>query len=83
VRWLLIPLLVLHALIHLLGFALAWGGASTGLAGGTLVPLGAFASRMAGVAWLLACLAMLGAALGLALGRDWWRPIALSAAAVS
>jgi hypothetical protein len=32
---------------------------------------------------LLACLAVVGAALGLALGRDWWRPVALIAAAVS
>lgn len=47
------------------------------------MPLGAFALRLAGVAWLITCLALLVAALGLALGRDWWRPVALVAAVVS
>jgi hypothetical protein len=82
-RWILVPLLVLHGLIHLLGFSLAWGGPATGMAGGTTVPLGDLALRVAGVAWLLACLGMLGAALGVALGREWWRPVALVAVVVS
>ena len=82
-RWLLITLLVLHGLIHLLGLPLAWGGTVAGLTGGTLVPLAALALRVAGIAWLLACLALLIAALGVALGRDWWRPVALVAVVVS
>ena len=82
-RWLLAPLLVLHGLIHLLGVPLAWGGRFAGMTGGTLVPLGDFALRAAGTAWLLACLAPLVAALGVALGRDWWRPAALVAAIMS
>jgi hypothetical protein len=83
VRWLLALLLVLHGLIHLLGVPLAWGGPVAGMTRGTLVPLGDLALRVAGVAWLLACLALLVAALGVAVGRDWWRPVALGAAAVS
>ena len=82
-RWILVPLLVLHALIHLLGVPLAWGGTVAGMAGGTLVPLGDVALRIAGVAWLGACLALLIAALGVAFGRDWWRPVAIVAVMLS
>jgi hypothetical protein len=82
-RWILVPLLVLHALIHLLGLPLAWGGTVAGMAGGTLIPLGAIALRVSGVAWLVACLALLVAAAGMALGRDWWRQVAVFATALS
>ena len=82
-RWILVPLLVLHALIHLLGVPLAWGGMVADMAGGTLVPLGDVALRIAGVAWLGACLALLLAALGVAFGRDWWRPVAIVAVMLS
>jgi hypothetical protein len=82
-RWTLVPLLVLHGFIHLLGVPLAWGGSVVGMAGAPGIPLGDVALRVAGVAWLLASLGMLGAALGVALGRVWWRTVAIVAVAVS
>ena len=82
-RWILTPVLVLHGLIHLLGVSLAWDGTGAKMAGGTLVPLGDLALRVAGVAWLIACLALLVAALGVALGREWWRASAIGALVLS
>ena len=53
------------------------------MTGGAIVPLGDLALRIAGVAWLVACLALLFAAPGVAMGREWWRPVALLAVVVS
>jgi hypothetical protein len=82
-RWILILLLVLHALIHLLGFSLAWGGTVAATTGDTLIRLGGLGLRVAGVAWLLTCLLLLVAALAMALGQDWWRAVAIGAAVAS
>ena len=82
-RWLLVPLFVFHGLIHLVGVPLVWGGLIAGKGGATLVPLADLALRVAGGAWLLASLALLLAAFGVAFEQDWWRPVALLAAAVS
>lgn len=82
-RRILALFVMLHGLIHLLGLPLAWGGTVAGMAGETLIPLGGVAQQVAGIAWLVTSLGLLGAALGLALGRDWWRPVALVAVVVS
>ena len=82
-RWLLILLLTIHGLIHLLGFPVAWGGQIEGLTGDMVIPLAGGALRALGLAWLLACLALLAAGLGLAQRREWWRPVALLGAVMS
>jgi hypothetical protein len=65
-RWLFIGLIVVHGLIHFLGFAKAFGLAA-------LPQLTLPISRGAGVAWLAAGLALLStAALLLTAPRIWW-----------
>ena len=82
-RWLLVALLGLHGLIHLIGSPAAWGGAIAGLAADPLIPLAGATLRLAGVAWLLAAVLLVVAALGLALRRGWWRAVALAGVIVS
>ncbi len=82
-RWLLVALIVFHALIHLIGSPAAWGGAIAGLTVDPLVPLAGAALRVGGVAWLLATLLLLVAALGLALRHEWWPMAALAGVVVS
>ena len=67
-------LLVVHGLVHLLGFVKAWRIAPVPqLSGATLFPLPASAERPVGLLWLLACLALVGAAaMLLAGGASWW-----------
>ena len=65
-RWLLVALLAVHGLIHLMGFAKAFGLAE-------LEALTRPVSRSMGVVWLLAATGFLLAALLLLRGpRLWW-----------
>jgi hypothetical protein len=72
-RIVLVVVLVGHGLLNLLGFVKQWGLASLPqLRGDTLLAL-----RGVGVLWALACLALLGAAVMVALDRErWWIPAA-------
>jgi hypothetical protein len=67
-------LVLLHALLHLLGFVKAFGIAPVpGLGGRTLVPLSAAGEKGVGLLWLVACVLLVAAAALLALGRErWW-----------
>lgn len=84
-----IAFLALHGLIHLIGFLVPWKLASpegfpyrtTILAG--RVDLGDAGIRSLGVAWLLAALAFLLAAVGLGAGQPWWWPVAIGVAIAS
>ncbi len=70
----LIALLLVHGLIHVLGFLKAWRLADvSGLSGDTLFVLSPSWGRPIGLLWLLCCLVLLGAA-GLLLLRhgSWW-----------
>lgn len=75
-------LLVVHGLIHLLGFAKAWRLAPVPqLSGATLFAVPEPLARAVGSLWLLACLALLGAAaMLLARGAGWWVPAAAGVA---
>jgi hypothetical protein len=65
-RWLFFGLIVVHGMIHLLGFAKGFGIAE-------LPQLTAPISRLAGTAWLAAALTLLGTATLLILApRAWW-----------
>jgi len=67
-------LLAVHGLIHLMGFLKAWKIAPVPqLTGATLFPLPESAARVVGLLWLIACLALAGAAaVLLARGAGWW-----------
>jgi uncharacterized protein YjeT (DUF2065 family) len=74
IRWAVTVLLVLHGLIHLMGFSKEWKLADIKqLTGQTLVPLSEPMSRMFGLVWLIACLVFLGAAAALLLHSNAWR----------
>lgn len=71
---LLTALLVVHGLLHLLGFLKAFGLADIpGLGGRTLFPISGGAVRLVGVLWLLACILFLAAAALRSARQDaWW-----------
>ena len=75
-RWLFVLLVAVHGLIHLLGFAKAFGLAE-------LRQLTQPISRGMGIAWLAAALAMLVTAALVANGHRWWWAVGLGAAIVS
>ncbi len=74
IKWVVVALLVLHGLIHLMGFLKEWRLADIKeLTDQTIVPLSETMSRLLGVAWLVACVLLLAAAVALLLHRDkWW-----------
>ena len=80
----LIALLTLHGLLHLLGFAKAWGlAALPQLSGNALVPLSAALIKVVGLGWLAAALMLLAAAALRAARQDAWWPTAVAGVAVS
>lgn len=70
--------LVIHAMLHLIGFAKVWGTGPKGqLSGETFIQLSGHPSKITGVAWLLAATLFLCAALGFLLRKEWyWIPAA-------
>ncbi len=75
-RLLLISLLAGHGLIHLMGFAKAFGYAE-------MNQLKQPVSSAAGVAWLIGCVAFLAAGVLLLMGASGWHMVALAAIAIS
>lgn len=77
IRWAIVVLLFVHGLIHLMG-------AAKGLGWANVTTLREPISSAAGVAWLVAAVFVLAAALMIALGRPtWWWLVAVAAAVVS
>lgn len=73
-RVVLALLLIVHGLIHLLGFLKAFDLAAVPLTGQTLVPLGTVGQRVAGIGWLVAApLVVAAGALMLAQVPGWWQ----------
>lgn len=65
-KWAIVVLMTLHGLVHLMGPAKAFGWAE-------LPQLAQPISRVGGVAWFLAALALLATAMSFAVSlRDWW-----------
>ncbi|WP_266364657.1 DUF6544 family protein [Tellurirhabdus rosea] len=84
IRLLFAFLLVVHGLIHLIGFTQAWGLSRLAeFSGKTIFPLGEQASKAVGLLWLVTCLAFLAAAGSFLLKRESWWMIALPVAVVS
>ena len=69
-------LLIVHGLIHLLGFVKAFGFADVS-------QLTKNISQPAGAAWLLAALLFIASAIVFLLGKEWWGMIAIPALFVS
>ena len=69
-------LLIIHGLIHLLGFVQAFGFAN-------LSQLTQNISKPAGAAWLIAALLFVVTGIAFLLGKEWWWMIAISALVIS
>lgn len=87
-RYLISVLLVVHGLIHAIGFAGAWGfaeveGASAAPTNLVSLEAGSSGVKILGLVWLVALLAFVGAGLLLLSGGPTWRPVALAAAIIS
>ena len=76
--------LVIHALLHLIGFAKAWATGPKGqLSGETFIQLSGHPSKVTGIAWLLAGTLFLCATLGFLLRREWYWIPAVAALVIS
>ena len=83
-RYLFSFLLLVHGLIHLLGFVHQWHLARISqMTGKTLIPVSESASKLLGLCWLLACLGFGLALVGYWPRRDWWMAAALGSAILS
>ncbi|MGC9471801.1 MAG: DUF6920 family protein [Bacteroidales bacterium] len=72
-RILFFIIVMVHGLIHLMGFVQGWDlGKIDQLSGNTLFPLNKTLLRAAGAGWLLATLLFLTAGAGYILEKDWW-----------
>jgi hypothetical protein len=84
IRMLFSSVLVVHGIIHLLGFAKAWDlGPRESFTGKTSFPLGENASRFTGILWLLTCILMLTAAAAYYTKKDWFWILATVAVVIS
>ncbi len=84
VRFAVSALLLLHGLIHTMGFLKAWNLAAVPqLSGRTVVPLSPAAVRVTGALWAVTALALTVAALLRALDRDAWWTVAAPALVLS
>lgn len=83
-RFAVVLLLAVHGLIHLLGFLKAWQLADVPqLTGATLFTLPEPLPRVAGALWLVACLALVGAAPMLVMRLGGWWIVAAVGIAIS
>lgn len=83
-KWIVVALLVLHGLIHVMGFLKEWHLAEIpALTDRTIVPLSDTMSGVLGVAWLVACVILLTAAVALVIRAEQWWGLALFGIALS
>lgn len=76
-RLLFLLLLLIHGLIHLMGFVSNWHLANfSQMTGKTLMPISPGMTKALGVCWLIACMGYVAAAIGYGFRRDWWLPMA-------
>ena len=76
-RWVVGLLLVSHGLIHALGPIEVWGIADIAeLTGRPSIDLGATATDILAVLWLVALVHLVAAGLGVASGKQWWPVLA-------
>ncbi|MCY7350901.1 MAG: hypothetical protein LH606_09560 [Cytophagaceae bacterium] len=83
-RYLFAFLLLVHGLIHLLGFVKQWHLTTISqMSGKTLIPIAESTSKLLGLGWLLACLGFGLALVGYWLRRDWWLAATFSSIVLS
>jgi hypothetical protein len=76
--------LVIHSLIHLMGFAKEWDLAPTGrFSGKTLFPLSKNVSKIIGILWLLTCILLIAATVAYYSAKDWFWVIAVAGLLIS
>jgi hypothetical protein len=77
-------IVVVHGLIHLMGFANEWQLAEIEqLTGKTLIPLSGGSAKVAGLLWLLATGIFIVAAAGYLMGKEWWWMLAFAGVLLS
>jgi hypothetical protein len=76
VRILFSSIMVLHALVHLMGFSTEWSlGPKSMLTGKTLIEVSGTTAKIAGLFWLITCVMLLGAAALYGMHREvFWIP---------
>lgn len=87
-RWLVAAVLIVHGLVHLIGFVVPWRLATladfpyrTTVFSG--MEVGSAAVRTVGVLWLLAAVGFVVAGAGLLTGASWWTAGTVAAAGLS
>jgi hypothetical protein len=84
VRIIFLFIMLIHGLIHLMGFAKEWKIAEVKeLTGKTLIPLGGILSKAAGILWLIASILFVASAGSFLLRKEWWWMIGLTAVIIS
>ncbi len=77
-------LLLVHGLLHLLGFLKPWKlAALPQLSGRAIVPLSESSFRIAGIAWLITAVVLVIAAVLRLVDREWWWIVAAPAIVIS
>ncbi|QIP15133.1 hypothetical protein G8759_22165 [Spirosoma aureum] len=77
-RFLFASLLLIHGMIHVLGYVNQWVlNLGTQLGGKSMITLSAGMSKLLGILWLLTGLCYLVASTAYWLQRDWWLAVAL------
>lgn len=76
VRYFFALLISIHGLIHLMGFAKAFGY-------GNISQLTKYISKNTGICWLTTCLLFSAACIGFFLKKDWWPVLAIAAVVIS
>lgn len=77
-RYLFIAIVIIHGLIHLLGFVREWHLARVPqLSGKTLFPLGDTLAKTMGILWLLTAVTFSLSAISCIMGEEWWWIVAL------
>lgn len=83
-RFISVTLLVVHALLHSIGFFRAFGFMPAGKAGGNAtVALSPAIEKSSGIIWLTVCLLFLSATALYMLERNWWWMLAIVALVLS
>lgn len=83
-RFLFVSLLLVHGLIHVLGFVNQWVLAlGTQMSGKSLITMSPGTSKLMGILWLITGLCFLLAATAYWLQRDWWLTVALTSTILS
>ncbi len=83
-RLLLVVIIIVHGLIHLLGFVKEWQLAKVPqLTGKTLIPIPGSLARPMGLLWLIVSCLFIGAMIAFLLKKEWWWLVAAPALLLS